>query len=49
MTVESIDGDEVFCVWFEKTKAHRGSFASGVLVVPQPRSPIIGVVGGRRW
>lgn len=48
MTVERIDGDQVYCVWFEKTKAHRGSFSSGVLIVPQPRRPIVGVFG-TRW
>lgn len=31
MTVEKIEGDRVFCVWFEAKKVHRETFAAGNL------------------
>lgn len=33
MTVESVDGDIVTCVWFDKTNQKRGSFGSGTLQI----------------
>jgi uncharacterized protein YodC (DUF2158 family) len=48
MTVESNDGDAVKCVWFEKTKAHRGTFPSAALAAQQPRSAMVGTYSIRR-
>jgi uncharacterized protein YodC (DUF2158 family) len=31
MTVEEIDGDHVWCVWFEGKKAQREKFGAGTL------------------
>ncbi len=33
MTVEEINEDDVFCVWFEGRKCMRGSFSSALLKV----------------
>ena len=36
MTIETITGDEVTCVWFEKTKRNSASFTSATLVKSSP-------------
>jgi uncharacterized protein YodC (DUF2158 family) len=41
MTVESIDGDNVGCVWFEGKRVQRDTFAAGALKTYVRPGPIM--------
>jgi uncharacterized protein YodC (DUF2158 family) len=40
MTVSSVGGEQVTCVWFEKTKQHGGVFNAAAIAKPKPRRPM---------
>jgi len=42
MTVDFIDGEQVTCVWFEKTKEKRATFSKGSLEPSQPTGIYMG-------
>jgi hypothetical protein len=45
MTVESVDGDDVNCVWPVGKKLQKGTFKSSVLeCAPPPVKPTVGIV-----
>jgi uncharacterized protein YodC (DUF2158 family) len=39
MTVEHVDGDSIFCRWFDKTKQEKSAFIAATLIKQKQMSP----------